>query len=391
MTTTTFDRAVEAVHLAEVDPARSASAAVVLARQARRAGDFATASVAYRALGIAALHLQDTDVAARHLRTAAALGRRAADPALVVEARLKLVAVLTNRGRPAAALREMDAVLAEASGVDHARALAQKGAMLVQLGMNDAASDTLSLAIPPLRAADDLQWLKRALSNRGLARGRRFRFDDAEADLREALRINVELGIDLSVAFVEQNLGWISSLRGEVPRALAHFDRAEETLRKLNAQIGFLLQDRAELLFSVGLVAEAREVAEEAVAALEAERQRIALPEVRLLLARLAVLDADPDGGLVQASRAVRELGRQRRPEWGVLARFVVTACRAAGAGRSRILVRSLLTAADRLTEAGWPDAAVEARLLAAHLAAERAPSAPGPDGTAAAGAGHAT
>src|SRR6478609_1125828 len=134
MTETMKAAAEEALRVAEADPGRSVAAATAIAKRARRVGDLSAAAVAECALGIAALHLQNTDAAARHLRAATALARRAGDQKLVVEVRLRLAGVLNVAGRPAAALREIDGAMAESTGVDRARALAQKGAILLQLG-----------------------------------------------------------------------------------------------------------------------------------------------------------------------------------------------------------------------------------------------------------------
>lgn len=367
---TMFDRAVETLHLAEADPARSVPLASALVRLARRQGDPATASMAERALGIAALHLRDSDAAARHLRAAVTLGRQAGQPGLVAAARLRLAAVMNVRGRPRRALREIDAALRDFDGIDRARAYAQRGAILLQLGHLDEALRSFESALPALRAADDHMWLKRVLANRGLVYGRRLQFAAATADLLEAERLNRELGLDLSVAFIQQNMGWVDTLRGDVPRALEYLDAAEGCLRRLGAQVGFLLEDRAALLLSVGLVSEAREAAEQAVQALERERQRIGLPDVRLLLARAAMLDGDPAGALAQARRAVRELSQQGRPQWTTMARFVVLTCRAAGPDRRGLSPGRFARLAGELDAAGWPAAAIEARLLAAQLTA---------------------
>ncbi|MFB9318032.1 CHAT domain-containing protein [Cryptosporangium minutisporangium] len=373
MRSTSFDQAVDALRLAEADPGRSVVAATAVARRARRQGEHAAASVAERALGIAALHLRNTDVATRHLRAAVVLGRRAGEVSLVTEARLRLAAVLNLRGRVRTALREIEAAAAEATGTDRARALAQHGAILLELGRLDDARGSLDVAVPALRAAGDRMWLKRALANRGLINGRRFRFDAAEADLTESLRINRALGVDLSVAFLLQNLGWVDTLRGDVPRALHRLDDAEAQLRKLGAQVGLLLEDRALLLLSAGMTGEARATSQASVAALERERQHVALPRVRVLLAQAALAESSPDEALAQARRALAESVRQRRPEWASFARYVVAAARAADAGeRTRISVAALQRTAVALDAAGWPDVAVHAWLLTAELAFER-------------------
>ena len=375
---TMLDRAFDVLHLAEAEPARAVQPATELRRLALRARDHAAGSVTERALGIAALHLQDADLAVRHLRRAVTLGQRAELPGLVAEARLRLAAVHNVAGRPGPALREIEAALQDAEGLDRARALAQQGAILLQLGRLDAALASFERALPPLRAAQDVMWLKRVLANRGIVLARRLRFAAAEADLRESLRINQELGLDLSVAFVEQNLGWLDTMRGEVPAALEHLDRANDMLDRLEAQTGFLLEDRAVLLLSAGLVAEAVSTAQQAIVALEREHQRVAMPDVRLLLARALLARSDPDAALDQARRATAALVRQRRPEVATFARFVVAACRASGHDRRRIALVPLRRIADRLDSAGWPDAAVEARMLLAELAFERGARGPG-------------
>ena len=360
------------MRLAEAAPDRAVAPAAEIARTSRKNGDFAAASTAERALGIAALHLQDTVAAARHLRRASALAHRASAPDLAVEADLRLAAVLNVRGQPVAALRAIDSALSSATGASRARAWAQRGAILLQLDRLNAAHRSLELAVPGLRSAGDQMWLKRALANRGLVHARRNRFAAAQADLREALQLNRDLGLGLSVAFVEQNLGWVATLRGDVPGALEHLDRAERTLRDMGAQTGFLLQDRAVLLLSVGLVTEARAVAGQALRALERERQRIAVPDAYLLLARSALLDGDPSAALIAARRAARGLAGQGRPEGLAQARLLVAVCRASGVERSRIALRPLQRLATALDAASVPAAAVEARLLAAELAYER-------------------
>ncbi|MGF7239373.1 MAG: hypothetical protein ACQSGP_31115, partial [Frankia sp.] len=92
------------VRLAESDPRRAVPAATVALRAARRAGDLATASVAARALGLAALHLQDPDAAIRHLRVAAALGARAGVNGRGRGGRPRRGLALDGRGRGRAAV-----------------------------------------------------------------------------------------------------------------------------------------------------------------------------------------------------------------------------------------------------------------------------------------------
>lgn len=365
-----MEQARAALRLADADPARTVTLAADLARAARAQRDPAVGSVAERALGLGTLHTHHLDAAVAHLRTAVDLGLRAGDPALAAEARMTLAFALNRRGRPAQALSEIDTALRHLDGVARARAQAQRGAILHQLGRFGDALAAYQAALPVLRRGGDRAWEQRVLSNRGLLLGHRQQFAAAEADLRAAERLTGELGMDLVAAFVQQNLGCVQALRGDVPAALHHLDLAERRFRGLRSQVGPVLADRGELLLSVRLVAEAREAAGQAVAAFEREGRRIALPEARLLLARAAVLDGEPAQALYHARRAAREFAGQRRTEWAALARFVVlTSRRAAGHPGPRD-ARLAERGAQELAAAGWPAAALEARLLAADLAA---------------------
>src|SRR6266508_368445 len=181
------------------------------------------------------------------------------------------------------------------------------------------------------------------MCNRGLAHTYRHEFTPAEADLREAERLARELDLPLSVGFAQANLAFVLAARGDVPAALDYFDRAEQRIRRYDAQVGSLLQDRSELLLSVRLVSEARETAEQAIVEFEKERRKIKMPEVRLLLAQAAFLDGDAAGALHHARTAVREFTRHQRPEWAALAPLRVRGaaafageCQAGRRGRDR-------------------------------------------------------
>ncbi len=372
MTATLAEKAREALRLAEADPRQSAMLAAAVAEQARAAKDVAAAAIAARALGLAALHTDDADTAMRHLRAAITLGRRAGSPALTAEARMTLAYVLDVRGRSRQALREIDAALLDLDGIERARAEAQRGAILLLLGRLDEAPVAYHNALPVLRRADDHLWVQRVLLNRGVVYGYRSEFGAAVRDLREAGRLCEQLGIGLSAGFVDQNLGWIDSLRGDVPAALGHLDAAEQRFRALGARLSFILRDRAELLLSVNLLLEARQTAEQTVRQIAREGHQIALPEARLVLARAAALDGDSGYAVEQARKAVTEFTGQQRPHWAALARYILLSSRLRDEGPSQVTVRQLVRTADALAVTGWAVAALEARLLAGRLALDR-------------------
>jgi tetratricopeptide (TPR) repeat protein len=368
------EQASEARRLAEAKPAEAVALASRVVDQARQDRDFASWAMAERVLGMAALQLEDPDAALRHLRAAVRLGQRAGSAEVTADARTGLAFALHVRGRGRRALREIEAALADLTGVARARAQAQRGAILSQSGRLDEALPDFQAALTVLRRAGDDVWVQRVLYNRAVMYGYRQEFTAAENDLREAGELCARYGLDLSLGFVHQNQGWISGLRGDVPAALHSFDLAEQRLREHGAPVGELAADRAELLLSVRLLTEAMQAASTAVEEFEGQRRHIALPEARLLLAQAAILDGQAALGLEQARAAVREFGQQGRHRWVALARFTVLRARAAddpqtGPGAS---VRAVERAADELTDAGWVWSASQARLLAGQLALSR-------------------
>ncbi|MEO3855282.1 CHAT domain-containing protein [Acrocarpospora sp. B8E8] len=370
MDTTASELAAELLRLAEDDPAELLAVAAEIAEKARADGDFELASVASRAVGIAAMHAADLGLAERHLLGAIRFAALAGAPALGGEARLRLAFVWCVLGRIEQAMAEIDGALPDLDAVGRARAEAQRGVIFNHLKRSDDALGCYRAALPVLRRAGDRLWLQRVLCNRGVAHGYRHEFGAAETDLHKAAAICRELGLSLSLAIVQQNLGWVSALRGEVPTALRQLDLAEERFRDLDThQLCWTLADRTELLLSAGLIAEARMAGEEAVAQFTARNREIGLPEARLLLARIAYLEGDHAGSAREARDAVTGFQRQGRSEWAVLACFVEL--RSVLASGAAVTLEAMERCAGELVEAGWPGPEVEARMLAAGLAAD--------------------
>jgi hypothetical protein len=366
------DQAREALRLADGDPGRSLAMAADIARLARDQRDRVAAAIAERAWGLAALHLHDLDTAVRHLRRSMDLGHRAGSRQLAAEARMSLAFALNGLGRPRRALHEIESAVAILDGLARARAQAQRAAILQQHRRFDEAIAGYRNVLPALRRAKDMLWVWRVLCNRGVAHTYRYEFAAAEADLIEAERLGQELGLDMSVALAQQNLGFVNATRGDAPAALQYLHRAEQSLRGLGAQLGEVLTDRSELLLSVHLAREAHELATQAVRELERERRQFTLPEVRLLLARAAILDGNATIALGEGRRAVREFTRQGRHEWAELARFSVLTARLSTPQRARVSIVEIERAAEALAAAGWVSAALEARVQAARVAFER-------------------
>lgn len=358
-----------ALRRADVDAGRAAPFAERAVRQAAAAGDDVAASVAERAWGRALLQCGDVENAIRHLRRSVVLAERTGAADLAGEARIPLAAALLQRGRAGEALREIDTAVGRLDGGGNARARAQRADLLHQLGRLSAAQAEYDAAIPLLRCAGDALNLQRALVNRGILDTERYAFAAAEANLREADELAGALGRRLAAGIIAENLGFLETLRGDVPAALAHLGRAERAIGELGGQLGPVHSDRAELLLSVGAHAEAAEAARLAVLAFERDRRRLLVPGARLLLAQAAFLGRDWPTARDQAQRARREFARQGRREWAELARLASLRAQLAATGRSRVPTGRVVAMVEVLASAGWPAAALEARLVAARIA----------------------
>ena len=343
--------------------------AAATVRRARRSGDGVARAVAEQAWGQALRHRGDLDRAVAHLRRAVRAAEEAGARGVEGEARLGLAYLLADRGRPEQALHELDRVLiALDDTLSHARALAQRGGVLLDLGRHAEALDHYREALPVLRAAKDGFWVRRVIWNRGLAHAYRHEFAAAEGDLRQAERLAAAQGLDLETGFAQANLAWILGLRGDTAAAFEWSAAAEQRIRAQDGRLGELLVDRAELMLSIRLVTEARATAAQAVDEYERGRRDMKLPQARLVLAEAALLDGDTAAALPHARRAAREFRRQGRPEWVALAQLSVLHATAATGGPSAAEIRSAVEVADTLTAAHWPATALDARILAANL-----------------------
>lgn len=381
--------AAEALRLAMVNPDEAASLAH-RARQAGRArGDWGSVSVARRASGLAALHQWRLSDAVFELRQAIKAAERAGVADLAGEAQMSLASALVLRGAPALAFDSIEAALARLTGASAARARTQRSAILQELGRVDEALEDLRHALPILRRSGDAEWEMRALSNRSLMLGSRRQFAAAESDLLRARELCVQHGMTLAGAYVEQNLGCVCADRGDVPAALEHFDAAAARYQELGLDVGSLLVDRANVLLSVRLVAEARENAEAAVEVFAAQGRKVHLPEAQLLLSTTALLQNDIETALSASRSAARAFARLGRHEWLVLARYAeIQAQVAAGTARHSTAVDSrpseghavsvarIRACAADLERTGWTVPALEARLLAGGQAMRRGRSA---------------
>ncbi len=365
---TAAELAHRAMDLVGSDPLAAIDCAERALASARGPAHAATRTLAWRAAGLAARARGDLGHADDALRRAVRAARQAGDRAAAAEARMTRSFVLLDQGRAAQALRLSAHAGADLEGVAAARLHAQRALILQRCGRLTDALTVYDDVIPRLVEAGDTVWESRARSNRGILHANRGDVLSADHDLSRARELLDADGRELDAAAVLWNLGCLARERGDVVLALRRFDAADPVCDRHGFTEGLRLVDRASLLLGVGAVGEAREVAERARAALAASQQAADLLECDALLARIAMLDGDDSAALEHAGAARRAAIEQGRPGWALQARLLELLAQEASADAS--LVRRATELAQALDDASWPDAAAEARLLAARVAA---------------------
>ena len=272
-------------------------------------------AVAWWALGLAARQLNDLEEADGALRTALTIATEGGLTRRVGQIRSSLALVLLYGGDTQAALDETQLATTSLSGPDLARNEMQIGLILQRVGRLDDALIHYRSALTGLRRNRDRLGEARLLSNRGVLHGYRGELDLGVSDLETARHIAENLGQELIVAASAHNLGFLEGRRGDVPAALAWFDRAEAAYEALGRPPGMtevLWANRGELLLTVGLYSEAEQAVSAAIAGLEKTDNKTDLSEARLLAAEVALAAGRPEDALEAATAASREFTAAR-------------------------------------------------------------------------------
>ena len=192
-----------------------------------------------------------------------------------------------------------------------------RGMMKVRTGRPDEALADLDRGVLELVAADRsarhrdpvvADDLAGALINRGLLHLTAGRLAEARRDTERAAQIAVRLGRSDIQSIADHNLGYVDYLAGDLPGALAAMTRAAQRWDGL-AETSAL--DRARVLTAAGLVTEARELIEDAIAGLAANNATADLVDAYAIRATISLLVDDPDAARADAKRSAR-LSRRR-------------------------------------------------------------------------------
>src|SRR5437879_3136857 len=228
-----------------------------------------------------------------HFRKALRLAAVAGDPVQEARARTSLMSVLAVRGDLQGALQEAERAEPALSGTDRARLFQQRATVLFLLGRLDEALEGYRRALPVFRRAGDRLAEAGLLHNRGLVCLRSGLFKLAVTSTARAEKLFSALGDERAAAHARQNLGWMAGIAGDVPEALAWFDRADSYFQRRDLVDPVGLLDRCEVFLGAGLLAEARRFAEQAEGEFARRGMALYTAQSRLMLSEIALREED--------------------------------------------------------------------------------------------------
>ncbi len=265
---------------------------------------------------------------------------------------------------------------ARASANNRGLVAARRALVLHRTGQFGAALAAYQKALRWLEEVDDQTGVGLVCLNLGILYAYQGHHGSALEYLTKAERIFCDRDLPRLVAMTTHNMGFALTRLGNLPDALAAFDRAEEAFAALGNSDRLVAvgeADRCEALLLAGLVAEARDSADRAVRALVAIGDQAHLTEGRLLLARALLLGGDYLAAAAAATRAAREFASASRLPWAALAQYVAIQAEILEVEDQAVPAPGLLPRCRRiaaeLDARGWPVESVHVRTFAGRIA----------------------
>ena len=221
----------------------------------------------------------------------------------------KILITLANQRAMLGDLPEALGLLDEAERVDpaaHIRAEANRGEFF-RASRPSVALDHFEMAIAGLRAdrsADGQEALAITLLNRGVLHMSAGRLRQAQADTDGAAVAARQSGNDVVLFMATHNHGYVQFLAGNLPGALNTMAAASDV--RPDGATGVSALDRARVLLSAGLIAEARDFADQAVESFAKTRATADLADALAVRAEIEVLVGDSDAARADTRRAAR-------------------------------------------------------------------------------------
>lgn len=303
------------------------SAAQAHAETLRRSSDLVVQSYARQVLGIVHREQGDLPAAFRELRAAVRLAGRASAKARRADAQATLGGTLATAGRTREGLEHLDEAIAVLRGHDRATALTRRGWVYITLQgrFSEGAAD-MERAVERFAADGDDVWQARALNLLGYACLYLGDLPGADRHFADSGRLSRDLGHDFSHAVTVQNRGYVAYLKGDLPRTLAMLNEAAAAFDTTGGRTADLVIDQCTAYLAAGLVPEATDAIESALA----KGAWVAKEQAELLASRAQVALAAGDHPQAQmaASRAARALHGQGRDWFAARAELVALTAR---------------------------------------------------------------
>lgn len=323
-----------------------------------------------RALGNACRELRRTAEAAEHHQAALDLAVMLGDRRLEGLAAMSLSATLTYDGEFKRALELVDRSVGLLEGDDRLIALSQRAGILQRAGRHHDALGAFSDAFSFLESTSEPSIVGDLWMNRGVLYGWLGDVSAGERDTQRAFDLFMELGWTKRAADMQHNLAWLAGRRGDIVAALRSFDLAQEMYSDAGVPSLSIFPDRCETLIAAGLAREALATAERSAAGLEATGDHVDQAEALLLVARAALLAEHNDRAVAAAQQASAIFSHQRRGGWSSAADALALEARLrAGQSKASDVGMALAISAAAL-DAGLGEVGIDARLLAADIAA---------------------
>lgn len=211
------------------------------------------------------------------------------------------------------------------------------------------------------------QDLCRAFLNRGYLHLQQRALAKARADFGACVDIATRHGLEVLAAKASHNLGYLSLLAGDLPRALREMDVVAPALGALSGPMAAVYYvDRAQVLLAAGLFHEADEDLSQAVALFRKSHIRQDQAEAELARAQVALL-AERWTDARRLARRARQRFVARGAETWILLTQQVSVAAAVGSGRGLVAAAETgVRLAGELAAAGLADEARRTALTAA-------------------------
>lgn len=327
--------------------------------------DPAVASIGHQVIGIVMRDSGDTADALSHLRKALALARRA-DLEREADVRATLGLSLVQAGRTRDGLTQLDRAAEDLTGLPLARVLVRRARVLgFNLERLEEGTADLRRALTLLEGSGDDVWWARALNLEGVVRGWLGDLDAARRAFAESLEIYTELESSWDAAVAIQNLGWVESLKGDLPRALERYADASDRFDALGITSVDLVSDQCNAYLAGGLAADALAVVERALVA----RPLVEVERADLLLALAGAARAAGDLARARsaADEACRLFRRRGQEQHWIRAELIATWARSESTDRPARLLARLEALIDSARQHSAPELP-QALLLGARL-----------------------